>query len=123
MSERKGKYISVEQPDQQVEVDFLSFNPETGVHVPGCTVKLSVSYKDGKATLYVYACDDGGNQPVLIDQLHELVIEDKDPTADESNACHYCGGNCPNEPTDSPNLCDGFQGDIDEVYTTSDEED
>jgi hypothetical protein len=27
--------------------------------------------------------------------------------------CPYCGGGCPTEPDDSPNLCDGFAGDID----------
>jgi hypothetical protein len=30
--------------------------------------------------------------------------------------CYYCGGNCPNEPEDSRNLCDGFAGDIDNLY-------
>ena len=30
--------------------------------------------------------------------------------------CGYCGGNCPNEPENSKHLCDGFAGDIDELY-------
>lgn len=30
--------------------------------------------------------------------------------------CLYCGGNCPNEPSDSPYICDGFAGDIDGLY-------
>ncbi len=30
--------------------------------------------------------------------------------------CKYCGGNCPNEPADSEHLCDGFAGDIDNLY-------
>lgn len=30
--------------------------------------------------------------------------------------CAYCGGNCPNEPPDSDFLCDGFAGDIDQLY-------
>ena len=34
----------------------------------------------------------------------------------DDNACSYCGGNCANEPDDSPNLCDGFAGDIDNLY-------
>lgn len=29
--------------------------------------------------------------------------------------CSYCGGNCPNEPDDSENLCDGFAGAIDDL--------
>lgn len=33
--------------------------------------------------------------------------------------CPYCGGNCPNEPDDSPNLCDGFAGDIDGLVAMS----
>jgi hypothetical protein len=32
------------------------------------------------------------------------------------DCCFYCGGNCPNEPEDSPHLCDGFAGDIDGLY-------
>lgn len=32
------------------------------------------------------------------------------------NECYYCGGNCPNEPDDSKDLCDGFAGDIDGLY-------
>lgn len=30
--------------------------------------------------------------------------------------CYYCGGDCPNQPEDSEHLCDGFAGDIDELY-------
>ena len=30
--------------------------------------------------------------------------------------CCYCGGNCPNELEDSEFLCDGFAGDIDNLY-------
>ena len=30
--------------------------------------------------------------------------------------CYYCGGDCPNQPEDSKHLCDGFAGDIDELY-------
>jgi len=30
--------------------------------------------------------------------------------------CHYCGGDCPNQPEDSEHLCDGFAGDIDGLY-------
>jgi hypothetical protein len=41
--------------------------------------------------------------------LRLAKIEDK-------NECMYCGGNCPNEPENSPNLCDGFAGDIDDIY-------
>lgn len=32
---------------------------------------------------------------------------------EEIKECPYCGGNCPNEPDDSANLCDGYAGDID----------
>ena len=34
----------------------------------------------------------------------------------EEEECHYCCGNCPNEPDDSEYLCDGFAGDIDGLY-------
>jgi hypothetical protein len=33
--------------------------------------------------------------------------------------CKYCGGNCPNDRGD--NLCDGFAGDIDGLYTNASE--
>ncbi len=39
----------------------------------------------------------------------------------EDYKCLYCGGNCPKEPEDSGNLCDGFAGDIDNLYNTEDE--
>lgn len=34
----------------------------------------------------------------------------------EPPECHYCGGECPNEPNDSEYLCDGFAGDIEDLY-------
>ena len=30
--------------------------------------------------------------------------------------CYYCEGNCPNEPKNSEFLCDGYAGDIDNLY-------
>ncbi len=33
-----------------------------------------------------------------------------------SNLCAYCGGECPNESEDSEYLCDGFIGDVDNLY-------
>ena len=38
------------------------------------------------------------------------------PSCEDAEECHYCGGNCPNEPDDSEYLCDGFAGDIDGLY-------
>jgi hypothetical protein len=35
----------------------------------------------------------------------------------DDEKCRYCDGNCPNEPEDSVNLCDGFAGDIDGLYS------
>ena len=31
--------------------------------------------------------------------------------------CRYCGGTCPNEPENSEYLCDGYAGDIDNLYS------
>ena len=31
----------------------------------------------------------------------------------EMDKCHYCGGECPN---DENNACDGYLGDIDNLY-------
>lgn len=39
--------------------------------------------------------------------------------AKQKHECYYCGGNCPNEPEDSEYLCDGFAGDIDNLYAES----
>jgi CO dehydrogenase/acetyl-CoA synthase alpha subunit len=44
--------------------------------------------------------------------LLETAAEDDE----DEESCHYCQGNCPNEPDDSENLCDGFAGDIDGLY-------
>ncbi len=41
----------------------------------------------------------------------------------EQEQCRYCGGNCPHEPEDSENLCDGFAGDIDGLYNEDTNED
>ena len=30
--------------------------------------------------------------------------------------CYYCGGDCANQPEDSEFLCDGYAGDIDDLY-------
>jgi hypothetical protein len=35
--------------------------------------------------------------------------------------CPYCGGRCPDEPADSPHLCDGFAGDIDGLSAREDD--
>ena len=35
--------------------------------------------------------------------------------------CHYCNGDCPNQPEDSDWLCDGFAGDIDNIYKEEEE--
>jgi len=32
----------------------------------------------------------------------------------EVEPCHYCGGNCPN---DHEHMCDGYSGDIDNLYS------
>jgi|3_EtaG_2_1085321.scaffolds.fasta_scaffold175693_2 hypothetical protein len=41
------------------------------------------------------------------------------PAVNTQETCHYCQGNCPNEPEDSEYLCDGFAGDIDGLYASS----
>ena len=41
------------------------------------------------------------------------------PAVNTQETCHYCQGNCPNEPEDSEYLCDGFAGDIDNLYASS----
>lgn len=52
------------------------------------------------------------------DKLCEIPFDksraDAIMTVDE--ACRYCGGTCPSKHPDSENLCDGFAGDIDELY-------
>jgi len=43
------------------------------------------------------------------------------PTEFELTICHYCNGDCPNQPEESEWLCDGFTGDIDNIYKEKDE--
>jgi hypothetical protein len=47
---------------------------------------------------------------------------DDEEEDEDDGTCAYCGGNCPNEPDDSPNLCDGFAGDVDNLYGTHEDE-
>ena len=53
---------------------------------------------------------------VGIDSLTELPADEVAKLYVE--VCRYCGGNCPNEPEDSEHLCDGFAGDIENLYGT-----
>ena len=52
--------------------------------------------------IYNFDDDDGNVKTIVIPLTGE--------------PCRYCGGNCPNEPDDSEFLCDGFAGDIDNLY-------
>lgn len=45
------------------------------------------------------------------DEISDILIADGAP-----DVCRYCGGNCPNEPEGSTELCDGYAGDIDNLY-------
>ena len=76
---QRKHHISVEQPDQEVVIDFLSFNPETGVRVPGATVKVKLVYdKDkGTATLEIHA-EDEWDQRIVFDEAGELHVEELD---------------------------------------------
>ena len=49
---------------------------------------------------------------------HMISLPNPQKTKDE---CRYCGGNCPNEPDNSEYLCDGFAGDIDNLYHSNKE--
>jgi len=37
----------------------------------------------------------------------------------EDEPCRYCGGNCPN---DHDHMCDGYSGDVDNLYQEEEEE-
>ena len=60
----------------------------------------------------LYVSDDNG-KPVFMDK--------GDGWEECKAVCKYCGGNCPNE-SDAANTCDGFQGDIDGLYSDDSEE-
>ena len=45
---------------------------------------------------------------LLLSVMHRLGV------TPESEACKYCGGNCPN---DEDHACDGYLGDIDGLYS------
>ena len=82
----------------------------------GDKVKVVVSELQGVITELFPAVDDWtetamGSFPNGKQVEYELI----DLEAEEKE-CHYCGGNCPNEPEDSEYLCDGFAGDIDGLY-------
>lgn len=82
------------------------------------------SVKVPKEGLYKYRCGaliqdafpdlSAGDREFLITGFSPEGWDHLYPPAKES--CAYCGYNCPNEPDDSENLCDGFAGDIDGLY-------
>lgn len=77
---------------------------DDGVDVLVCDpgwVDLAVTYRN--------ACQAVGREPMVIN------LEDED--------CRYCGGNCPKEPIGSNNLCDGFAGDVDGLYSGEEDDD
>ena len=51
-----------------------------------------------------------------IDEIDRLYVKACVATK-LAESCRYCGGNCPNEPDNSEFLCDGFAGDIDNLYS------
>ena len=56
----------------------------------------------------------------LMDNIDDCGDEDDDYDDDDDyeEPCRYCGGNCPN---DEDNACDGYQGDVDGLYSCDDE--
>lgn len=78
-----------------------------------------------------WICGDAGRYAKYIIAINSIATEeerlmaDDDMFADENEeateTCRYCGGNCPNEPENSENLCDGFAGDVDGLYASSED--
>ena len=47
------------------------------------------------------------------DILYKYENGDVDYSEEDSEACRYCGGDC---PSDEDNACDGYLGDVDGMY-------
>jgi len=72
-------------------------------------------------------CDGWGTIEVEVPRLHNFdrdvgylevgkieCPECRGSGKEECEPCHYCGGNCPN---DHEHMCDGYSGDIDNLYS------
>jgi hypothetical protein len=55
---------------------------------------------------------DGDGDCFMCEDSQLTLVEDDEP-------CRYCEGNCPN---DEDNACDGYLGDVDELYADEDDE-
>ncbi len=67
--------LSVERPDCEVNIDFLSFRSQ-GANVEGVNVKVQLNYnpQTQEATLYVYAIDSATAQ-ILFDDVRPVTVE------------------------------------------------
>ncbi len=58
----------------------------------------------------------GREDELLSPELRRHADDYARPRINIHDRCHYCGGDCPHYPEDSPFGCDGFLGDLDGVY-------
>lgn len=73
----------------------------------------------------VLVCDPGWVD-LAITYRNACKLMNREPMVanlEDDDNCRYCGGNCPNEPACSNNVCDGFAGDIDDLYKGDDDDD
>ena len=102
----------MEELKDKVLLEFIRDIDDTGgiaVNDDGVEAPVADPAWTDLAETYRKACKAMTREPVVSN------LEDED--------CRYCGGNCPNEPPGSNNLCDGFAGDVDNLYAGDDDDD
>ena len=93
----------------------ITFTPNYPAwQVASCKISLEELAKHINTNLQGWYVRKANIDGLNMDEEQIVHTCDDDEVAAES--CHYCQGNCPNEPDDSEDLCDGFAGDIDGLY-------
>lgn len=120
------EYINQRDIGDQLEGEWYYCDDETRTIYSGSFGNYNSPGASSYTNAEVYdedEIDDYNAEKARLEQCEEYAETDDDEEEDDEDddtACAYCGGNCPDEPEDSENLCDGFAGDIDNLYGDND---
>jgi hypothetical protein len=81
-----------------------------------------VVYEDDDEQVCVYCGEPRDDKFSCCDENHWVPKSefDKDEVKEDKEECKYCGGDCPN---DEEHACDGYLGDIDDLYKANESKD
>ena len=105
--------VAITLGDVQGRHQGLNGSPDMSIYNARVDTAMGMCEMFGETdSVALYVADDEG-KPLFVDK--------GDGWEECKAVCKYCGGNCPNE-SDAANTCDGFQGDIDGLYSDDSEE-